>query len=202
VDAKRLADFQRTYRALSDSRIAELHAEGPAAFATPEIWAVLDEEFRRRGAQVRWAEESVVATWKEEVAVAEVEARVAARRATMGERLASLFVDLGVLSSIGILLGWAMGDWGVVAAVLLAAVYHPAAELCCRRTLGKAVFGLRVVNLDGSRPRPFAILWRAFLRIGVFHPVSLWSLAHGVWPQDGGSRTLVVRDTSTGEPGP
>jgi len=43
-----LVRFQEHYRRLPDAKLAELHAEGPVAFAGPEIWALLDEEFKRR----------------------------------------------------------------------------------------------------------------------------------------------------------
>jgi pilus assembly protein TadC len=43
-----LARLQEQYRRLPDAKLAELHEAGPTAFASKEIWTLLDEEFSRR----------------------------------------------------------------------------------------------------------------------------------------------------------
>lgn len=43
-----LARLGEHYRRLPDAKLAELHAEGPAAFVALEVWTLLDEEFKRR----------------------------------------------------------------------------------------------------------------------------------------------------------
>ena len=48
MDSAELARLQEHYRRLPDAKLAELHAEGPAAFATREVWAILENELKGR----------------------------------------------------------------------------------------------------------------------------------------------------------
>jgi len=43
-----LAQLQEHYRRLPDAKLAELHAQGPTAFASREVWTALEGEFRAR----------------------------------------------------------------------------------------------------------------------------------------------------------
>ncbi|HXI63118.1 MAG TPA: RDD family protein [Gemmatimonadales bacterium] len=201
MDAKRLEQLWHHYRALSDAKIAELHAEGPAAYASPESWELLDREFRRRGAGVEAQEDEVIAAWRDDVSIAETESNVTARRAPLGERIGAIAVDAVTLAALAVMMGWAAGDWGIGAALLIAVLYYPVTELLFQKTLGKAALKLRVVRLDGSRPGLGAILIRALVR-----PLSVMSL-HSVhvvlagafrgWKHDLISRTQVIRETAS-----
>ena len=44
-------DIASHYRQLSDYDVAALYAQGPTAFASPDIWHVLEDEYRRRASE-------------------------------------------------------------------------------------------------------------------------------------------------------
>lgn len=208
MDAKRLEQLWHHYRALSDAKIAELHAEGPAAYASPESWQLLDKEFQRRGAGVEAQQNEVIAAWRDDVSIAETESKVAARRAPLGERIGAIAVDTVTLAALGVTMGWAVGESGIGAALLVAVFYHPVSEFLFQKTLGKAVLKLRVVRVDGSRPGLGAILIRAFVRpLTAMRLLSihgaLRSAFGGGWTHDILSRTQVIREaTSQSAPAP
>lgn len=69
------------------------------------------------------------------------------------------------------------------------------------RSIGKLLFGLRVVSLDGGAPRPGEILGRCLLKMSVLLQPAFWisvlisPVRQGVW--DAATGTLVVRDGAT-----
>ena len=48
MNTAELARLQDHYRRLTDAKIAELYAQGPAAFASNEVWTALESEFKGR----------------------------------------------------------------------------------------------------------------------------------------------------------
>lgn len=53
-------ELRAHYQSLTDEALAELHIAGPDEYV-PTAWALLDEEFRARGASVKAAEEQLLA---------------------------------------------------------------------------------------------------------------------------------------------
>lgn len=90
-----------------------------------------------------------------------------------------------------------LSDWPLAAVIAADLLYMCLAELLTGRTLGKWLFGLRVVGLDGNKPPPGAVVLRNFLRlVDVIPPLPLLLLVSKLRqrPGDAAAGTLVVTD--------
>ena len=140
--------LREKYRFMTDEALAELHLEGPEAYADPDGWRVLDEEYCSRGSRAEDARESVLA---------EIARRdgIAAAVVPLYVRLGAAVVDIGVcLLILGpfIVIGVEVNGLTVpVIGLLLATfVYLPLAELKWHATLGKRLCGLAVACEDSG----------------------------------------------------
>jgi len=192
METAELARLRDHYRRLTDAKLEELHAEGPAAYAAPEVWQILDEEFQKRGTNAAGIEDGIVEEWRESLKQTEVEARLQAQRAGAAERVAATAIDLLLLWLVGYLLVTAFGEGGALAYLLIVLTYHPLTEFIAQRTLGKAVLGLRLVTTSGSAPALPAVLIRHLARplIGGLIWLAIYETfaVHDIW-----SRTRVIR---------
>ena len=104
--------------------------------------------------------------------------------APLGRRTAAALIDLVLMIGLFLLFARLIGTWDLEAPrkrialenwdfllyVTVVLGYYLAAEALFARTIGKAVFGLRVVDLGGGPARPAQIFNRTLLRIIEFLP--------------------------------
>jgi len=205
-------DIASHYRRLSDYDIAALHAQGPTAFASPEIWHVLEEEFHRRTSDAGAVQEIETEYAREQAALS----AVASAAAPIHLRLAQGAADLVVCFAVLLLLiaalavlglpSWAVGTLAVALAPLL---YPGLFEARNGATPVMRLFQLKVVDEVGGLPSLRQAAFRAYLKAYLFIPfqlgivISLLRYATGErnpWYHDSLSRTTVVRDERISQP--
>ena len=109
----------------------------------------------------------------------------AAEPAGVGHRTAAALVDLVLMIGLFLVFAKAIGtwdtqgptkrialhDWDFILYVTAVLLYYFALEALTRRTLGKAIFGLRVADMGGGHPSPGQVLGRTLMRLVDFLPV-------------------------------
>lgn len=202
----RPADLQRLhdkYRLLTDEALAELHLEGPEAYADPDGWRVLDDEYRSRGERGDTAQTSVLAGLANRD---EVTSAVAPLYLRLGAAVVDIAVCVVIMSPF-IVAGIARDTLTVpVLGLLLATfVYLPITEWKWQATIGKRLVRLAVVREDGAPPTIPDTAARALARFvawGIVLRPSVVLHVHepAVLLNDVFSKTRVIRPLPQEEP--
>ena len=205
MDPGNVERLRKDYHDLPDMKLAELHAEGPTAYASPEVWELLDQEFKRRGSRAAQIQVDVTETRRQDAEQAAIEATVERRRARSDQRIGSMLIDVVFLILVFALVGLLLKDVDTPLAdtilrltLAVFILYHPICEFTTQRTLGKRLFGLKVVTTTGARPSLGDILTRHLARLLMLLTAGLlfglvWYFAFGTfWVDDVFSKTRVV----------
>jgi hypothetical protein len=182
---RNLDRLRQYYRGVTDAEFTKQYELGPVGVSSPQVWQVIEAEYRTRGETIPSAREEMA----RQATIQNAVTRVAAGTWL---RISAAILDVIAVTFLAVFLAPLEINTAVARLVTLV-LYYLVCELLWQRTPGKALFRFKVVSAEGERPTLSALLIRSLTR--PFVGGLVWYFTFGtIWIDDIASRTRVISE--------